>query len=114
MDKSWNMKILKSKKAQGNDTILLISVFVFFFLLGVILPYISAAFSTPYIDNPDINTNQDYENPITHPIGFYDVFFSVLTVLFWSFNVNFWINLLLIEPFRVFAYILIFRAIRGI
>ena len=98
----------------GTDSTLLITVMVFFILLGTVLPFIDAATGaditthnadelSPQVDEQDFNV-----------INGLDVFLSILTVLFWSFSVPFYVNLLFIEPFRILAYYLIIRWIRGI
>ena len=111
------LKLLKNKK--GNDVHLLWTIIVILFSLGLIVPYIDNYFTNSSIDYniedvgegvavglPD--SPADVEN-----VGALDLVTSILSMFFWSFSVNIWINILLLEPMRIIFYILIYRLIRS-
>jgi len=72
-------------------------------MLGSILPLLNnefgAGMSEKTINSPDSGTSG------------LDFLLSLITIVFWSFNVNFWVNLILLEPFRILFYIVIYRII---
>lgn len=113
----WKMmKFIKSKKAQ-NDVTLLWTIFVILFALGSIIPIINNYFgvsSTQYdVEGTAEKVGTELTDVATNPLTIGDFVASILSMFFWSFNVNLWVNLLILEPMRIIFYILIYRLVRS-
>lgn len=84
----------------SNNLIIFYTLLFFFILLGSVLPLFNSEYGTSEseksIDGPGDTSGLSF-------------LYSLLTVAFWSFNVNVWINLILLEPFRILFYITIYR-----
>lgn len=87
--------------AQSNNLVIFYTLLLFFILVGSILPLVNTEFGTTHSD-------KTVEAPTSTTTGLSFVI-SILTVAFWSFNVNIWVNLLVLEPFRIILYIVIYR-----
>ena len=100
--------------ADSTDSMLLIVIMIFFILLGAILPFIDSAFNQDVTthDASDISPPRDEED--FSSVNAIEVLLSIITVFFWSFSVPFYVNLFIIEPFRILGYYLVVRFVRGI
>lgn len=112
------IKILKSKKGI-NDVVMIWTIIVILFSLGIFVPFIDDYFSGVSTDyNPDDvaqevgvglpQTDTDETN-----VNALEVMASIIAMFFWGFNIHWIINLVLLEPMRIILYILIYRLIRS-
>lgn len=95
------------------DDLSLLAILLCFFLgLGVILPYMNADFGTDF-------TQKDFGSALSEnlskgdseevsKVGLFDIITSIFSVFFWSFNVNWAINLILMIP-RILLVFIIWR-----
>lgn len=99
-----------NKKSQLNDISIISGILIFFVLLGTVLPFIASAFNSQQNEN-NINSNNVKKHLSESSISIWRVLFSIVTVFFWSFEVNIWINIIILEPMRILAYFIIARNI---
>ena len=93
------------------DALLFWSVFMIVFLINILAPVIAAGLG----DSLEVHDVDD-ANP-TDPPSASDIFtlsvFNILLVPFWTIGMPFYMNLFIMIPLRVLAWILILRLIRG-
>ena len=98
----------------NNDIGIIVGILSFFIALGVIIPYVQAAFETS-IDNNDIagfnadvqESYQDNANSVT----IWKVLLSILAMLTFNWTVPLFIELLIFLPMRIAAAMIIARNI---
>jgi len=87
----------------SSDTLIIFYVLLVFFIgLGSILPLLNDEYDTQH-DAYNIDAPSDLSG--------LDFLLSIITVAFWSINVNIWVNVLLLEPLRILFYISVYRLI---
>lgn len=112
------LKLLNSKKAI-NDVTLMWTIITILFSLGIFVPLIEGYFtgiSTEYdIDGVaiDVGAGLPEDDTDESRVDAIKVLASVVSMFFWSFNVHWTINLLLLQPMRIILYILIYRLVRS-
>ncbi len=99
----------------GNtDTWAFFGVMMFFLALGVLLPFINAAFDQPATTQNLNGLPTSSDDLETDTVGILEVLVSVATIIFWSFGqVNLFIDLLILTPLRILAIYLFARMVRG-
>ena len=91
-----------------NDTFLMTTIVVVFFLLGFITPQIQNSFNV----ESSINNEQIIDG--SEDVSATTVFLNVVKMFFWTFGtLPAWLDLIL-EVFRVQLYILVAKFVRGI
>lgn len=94
---------LNKMSLTSNNLIIFYTLLLFFVVIGSILPLLNDEYGTT-------SSEQTINAPDNSTTGL-DFLLSLLTVAFWSFNVNVWVNLILLEPFRILFYITIYRIV---
>ncbi|KKN50125.1 hypothetical protein LCGC14_0636230 [marine sediment metagenome] len=99
-----------------SDTDILLTIIIFFVALGVLLPFIHAAFDEQVTDlntqGVEFASGQGFSEDSVSILG---IVTSILTMFFWTFgNIPVIIDLLLFVPIRIIFMILLFKLIRGV
>lgn len=97
----------------NTDTWAFYGLVLFFLCLGLLLPFISAAFQQP-------STSQNIDGlPTTdeslNTISMLEVVLSVFTIFFWTFGQVHWsLDLIVLMPLRILGVYLFARIVRGV
>lgn len=96
-------KLFNSKKADNSNAVQLLFVIIFLAFIG----YITALLQT------DLNQSVTSFNlgVFTATGSGYTILNTISSILFWSFNVPIWVNLLVLYPIRIYGAILVYRLI---
>ena len=101
-----------------NDIFYMWSIIIILFSLGIFVPIAQGAFGedTNTYDTGEV-TDDVGENlassGTSSVVSGIAVLVSILGMFFWSFNVPFWLNIIILEPMRIMLYILIYRQFRS-
>lgn len=88
---------------------------VFFLALGLLLPFINAAFGQDVTEQDFSGLPNSDDELNDSSVSMIQLIISVFTVFFWTFGqVHFIIDILLLTPLRIFAVYLFVRMVRGI
>lgn len=93
-----------------SDAIILWTVIIIIFFINIAVPIISIGFGQDYVE-------YDTDLEITSPPTIGDYFgigaLSILLIPFWTLGMPLYLNLSIMIPLRILAWILILRMIRG-
>lgn len=95
------------------DTLLFWTVFTIIFFINIITPIIALGLSEAYTSHE--NSLADATSPPDISISAWTISgINVLLVPFWTFGMPVYMNLFIMIPLRVLAWIILLRMIRGI
>ncbi len=99
-----------------SDTNLLLTIIIFFVALGVLLPFIHAAFDQQVTDlntqGVEFESGQGFSEDSVSILG---IVTSIFTMFFWTFgNIPVVIDLVLFVPIRIIFIVLLFKLVRGV
>lgn len=91
----------------------LYSFILIFLVLGVIIPIYdnTKSYNTDILDSDDIFEPQSETEAV---LTGGSVLFSLATVTFWSFGLEWWLNLFFLTPLRLMFWIIVYDKFRGI
>ena len=107
----------------ASDSYLMYTLVLIFVILGAALPFVNEAANSDNtqdynIDELTASVGQEVDSAEVSTVSALQLstraLLNIFLIFFWSFEVGIWVNLILLEPFRVLLYYLIYRAIRGI
>jgi hypothetical protein len=112
-----------NKKAQVNSDLAIISgIIIFLSFIGIMLPYINMEFGqTTFFSNTLIGlsaesqVNTGWFSWIVTSALTYGIYLGSMftTAFFWSFQLPFWVECVLLVPMRIIMILFIIRFIRG-
>lgn len=99
-----------------SDTIILSSIVILFVTLGVILPFIHAAFDQPVTnlnsEGIEFASGQSFSQSEVTVLG---IIVSIFTMFFWTFgNMPVILDTILFVPLRIIFVVLLFKLVRGV